>query len=78
MKVRRTCRVCGKDYVACDTIHPRDGTFHWRKVACSEECGAKYLAAVLESRGLAPKKPIETPSTEAQEPAPASEEATPE
>lgn len=48
------CRVCGKPYKPCKTGSV-PGTFNWKEVACSPECGEKYLAAILESRGLAPK-----------------------
>ena len=52
------CRVCGKPYKPCKTGSV-PGTFNWKEVACSPECGEKYLANILESRGLAPKK-VET------------------
>lgn len=45
--LKRTCRVCGKQYTFCRTLMPTDGTFRWQDVACSPECGAKYLEQVL-------------------------------
>ena len=55
------CRVCGKDYEACHTIRPTSEYFRWQDVACSPECGAKYLAAIKASRA-------ETDKTQAVEP----------
>lgn len=34
--------VCGKVYEACKTLNTT-GQFRWRDVACSYECGQKYL-----------------------------------
>lgn len=47
------CRVCGKEYKPCRSV-VSNGVFRWQAVACSPECGAKYLARIEESR--APKK----------------------
>lgn len=47
----RKCKVCGKEYRACDNTTVSDGVFRWRDVACSPECGAIYLQRVMESRG---------------------------
>lgn len=49
-KATKECRVCGKTYVACNTNRHFDGSFHWREVACSPECGQEYLRKVTESR----------------------------
>lgn len=49
-KATRECRVCGKTYAACNTNRHFDGSFHWREVACSPECGQEYLRRVTESR----------------------------
>lgn len=49
-KATKKCRVCGKEYTCCDTTRHTDGLFHWREVACSPECGQKYLEMVLEAR----------------------------
>lgn len=49
----KKCRVCGKDYPACRSARRGDGVFRWKEVACSPECGAIYLARVLEARGEA-------------------------
>lgn len=49
-KATKECRVCGKTYVACNTNRHFDGSFHWREVACSPECGQEYLRRVTESR----------------------------
>lgn len=44
------CRICGKQYEACRSRKPNDTSFHWKEVACSPECGMKYLEAVIEAR----------------------------
>lgn len=49
----KTCKVCGSKYEACHSLRPTGNTFIWQEVACSPECGAKYLAAIQESRGIA-------------------------
>lgn len=59
---KRKCRVCGKEYEACRTPKTAVGGFNWREVACSPECGERYLRAVMEARGI-------VPSTTAEEPA---------
>lgn len=55
-KVTKKCRICGKEYTCCGATRHTDGLFHWREVACSPECGAKYLEMVMEARK--PNKPI--------------------
>ena len=54
MKATLRCRVCGKKYKVCNSVKPGVGIFNWREVACSPDCGAKYLAAIMESRGITP------------------------
>lgn len=46
----KECRVCGKVYTACNTTRHFDGSFHWREVACSPECGEEYLRRIMSSR----------------------------
>lgn len=48
-KPNHVCRVCGKEYYACDTCDEKT-VFHWRSVACSTECFIKYVELVEESR----------------------------
>ena len=52
-KVKRKCKNCGKEFETCRSFYANDGEFRWQNVACSPECGAAYLAAVLESRSAA-------------------------
>lgn len=52
----KNCRVCGKEYDACNNGRRIDGAFNWREVACCPEHGDIYLQRVLEARGLVPKK----------------------
>lgn len=49
-KVKRKCKNCGKEFEACRSFYANDGEFRWQNVACSPECGAIYLAAVLSAR----------------------------
>ena len=50
----RICKNCGKEYETCLTPKYAPGEYRWQDVACSPECGAAYLAAVLRGRGLLP------------------------
>lgn len=50
--VTKVCRVCGCTYKACHTLAPAGSSFRWQEVACSPECGEKYVANILASRGL--------------------------
>lgn len=43
------CEVCGKEYEACHT-QKVSNVFRWQDVACSPECGAKYLEMLMASR----------------------------
>ena len=49
-KQTKTCRVCGAVYEACKTVRTGSAVFNWREVACSPECGMKYLDKVVASR----------------------------
>lgn len=46
----KICRVCGKQYEACRSRQTENSSFHWKEVACSPECGVKYLEAVMRAR----------------------------
>ena len=50
--VIKTCKVCGKKYEGCSNAEKYDGVFRYQTVACSPECGAIYLAQIMEARGL--------------------------
>lgn len=52
MSAMLKCRVCGKEYEGCRSQRATPGVYHWQEVACSPECGAKYLAMINESRGI--------------------------
>lgn len=45
-----TCRVCGKQFVACNKSSASIGAFNYHSIACSPECGAEYLHRVQEAR----------------------------
>lgn len=58
-KVKKICRVCGKEYEACHT--PRSASssvFRWQDVACSPECGEEYLRRIIKSRSAAEEQPF--------------------
>lgn len=46
----RICKVCGKEYPYCKNWNSAD-TFRWQDVACCEEHGKEYFAAVMRARG---------------------------
>lgn len=50
----KICRICGKEYEACRSSHRSDTTFRWQDVACSIECGMKYLEKIEKSRTRKP------------------------
>lgn len=54
----KVCRVCGKEYAACRSAKRDAGVFRWQEVACSPECGARYLQQITDSRnpGQKPRK----------------------
>ena len=47
----KKCRVCGTAYEYCRSIKTADGVFRWQDVACSVDCGVKYLEMIRKSRG---------------------------
>lgn len=47
---KKVCRVCGKEYTACRTVHRGGSVFHWQEVACSPDCGEEYLRRVIAAR----------------------------
>jgi hypothetical protein len=53
--VKKTCRICGDQYEACRSTKSTPNVFYWQEVACSPECGMKYLQKVNESRDTTPK-----------------------
>ena len=61
------CRVCGKEYEACHTIRPTSDYFRWQDVACSPECGAKYLADIMASRAVPEKETVIEPAVDKAE-----------
>ena len=45
-----SCRVCGKLFVPCNKSSASLGAFNYHSIACSPECGEKYLIRVQEAR----------------------------
>lgn len=59
---RVPCKVCGKMFTPCNKTSQELGMFNWREVACSPECGARYLEQVTASRsegGSTPEEKVE-------------------
>lgn len=50
MKIKKICRVCGKEYETCPPSEGQIGIFRWRDVACSPKCGSIYLKELDEAR----------------------------
>lgn len=48
-RIKKVCRVCGKEYSACSSSLG-DTVFRWRNVACSPSCGAEYVRRIQLSR----------------------------
>lgn len=56
----KICRVCGKEYPCCGGSRPNtSGTFRYKDVACSPECGTIWLERIAASRGEKVQKAVE-------------------
>lgn len=49
-KVKKNCRICGKEYTPCSYCENDKMAFHYRTICCSRKCAEVYLARVLEAR----------------------------
>lgn len=49
-KVKKNCRICGKEYTPCSYCENDKMAFHYRTICCSRKCAEIYLARVLEAR----------------------------
>lgn len=49
-KVKKICRICGKEYTPCSYCEGDQMAFHYRTICCSRACAQVYLARVLEAR----------------------------
>lgn len=49
-KVKKNCRICGKEYTPCSYCENDQMAFHYRTICCSRKCAEIYLARVLEAR----------------------------
>mgnify|MGYP001035105178 FL=1 len=49
-KVQKPCKICGKPFTPCADCAKDKTMFHWKRVACSQECARKYFAKVEASR----------------------------
>ena len=45
----RKCKVCGKEYPYCKTVH-NDNIFRYQDVACCPQHGSIYFAKIMKSR----------------------------
>ena len=52
------CKVCGKEYKACNPIGIKSNRFRWQAVACSPECGEIYLERFLSAKAETPKQEV--------------------
>lgn len=52
------CKVCGKEYKACNPIGIKSNRFRWQTVACSPECGEIYLERFLAAKAEAHKQEV--------------------
>ena len=46
----KICKICGKEYPYCLSAVKGDGVFRWQDIACCEEHGRQYFAAVNAAR----------------------------
>lgn len=65
-KVKKKCRICGKEYTPCSYCENDQMAFHYRTICCSRKCAEVYLARVLEARQKTDK--IKEPEDINQEP----------
>ena len=54
-KVKKICRICGKEYTPCSYCENDKMAFHYRTICCSRKCAEVYLSRVLEARQKANK-----------------------
>ncbi len=59
-KVQKPCKICGNLYTPCGDCERDNVAFHWRTVACSYECGQKYLKKVMTARELDKPKELKS------------------
>ena len=50
-KVKKNCRICGKEYTPCSYCENDKMAFHYRTICCSRACALIYMARVMEARG---------------------------
>lgn len=49
-KIKKICRICGKEYTPCSYCEGDQMAFHYRTICCSRECAKVYLARVIDAR----------------------------
>lgn len=61
---KKKCKVCGKEYRACNPIGLDTGKFRWQAFTCSPECGSVFLERLIASQSkiTEPKHVIEEES----------------
>ena len=65
-KVKKKCRICGKEYTPCSYCENDKMAFHYRTICCSRKCAEVYLSRVLEARQKTTK--VKESETISQEP----------
>lgn len=63
-KVKKICRICGKEYTPCSYCENDKMAFHYRTICCSRACAQIYLARVLEAREKLKEAPTEAPQVD--------------
>lgn len=48
--VKKICKVCGKEYMSCQTTTRNLGAFRYKDVVCSPECFTVWVERVEASR----------------------------
>ena len=57
-KVKKKCRICGKEYTPCSYCENDKTAFHYRTICCSRACAYIYVARVMEARGEKIENPL--------------------
>lgn len=65
MANKKLCRACGKEFTPCFICQSKrnNNPYNWRAIACSPECGEKYVQMVIAARekeSIAEQKTVNT------------------
>lgn len=58
----KKCRVCEKEYRACNPLGSNTKKFRWQAYTCSPECGSVFLERLIasQSKTTEPESVVET------------------